>query len=190
MINGESWLKGGIACDISVIQCKNYTHQSLYQLPIKPSPNLPNMNSVYLYPYLGLFEGTNVSIGRGTGTPFQIVGRPGFEGPLQFKPMPIAGVSDHPKHEGKLCGGYQVKEVLDSSFFENPAVRLNWLIEFYKSNRTEDGPYFKSFIYKLCGTKELKAQIESGLDEEAIYESWQLELDKYKQMREKYLLYP
>ncbi|MBT8326989.1 MAG: DUF1343 domain-containing protein, partial [Bacteroidia bacterium] len=77
MLNGEKWLKNGVQCDLKVVSCKNYNHNRMYELPIKPSPNLPNMNSVYLYPYLGLFEGTNVSIGRGTETPFQIVGRPG-----------------------------------------------------------------------------------------------------------------
>ena len=87
MIQGEQWLKNDVKCSFSVVSCKNYTHDSLYQLPIKPSPNLPNMNSVYLYPYLGLFEGTNVSIGRGTKTPFQIVGRPGFEGDFLFTPQ-------------------------------------------------------------------------------------------------------
>jgi uncharacterized protein YbbC (DUF1343 family) len=122
MINGEKWLKNGVQCSLVVVPCLNYNHQTLYQLPIKPSPNLPNMNSVYLYPYLGLFEGTNVSIGRGTELPFQVVGRPGFKGSYSFTPKNIPGIADDPKFEGKLCGGEIVMDVKDSSLFANPKV--------------------------------------------------------------------
>ena len=125
MIQGESWLKNDVKCNFSIVPCKNYTHDSLYQLPIKPSPNLPNMNSVYLYPYLGLFEGTNVSIGRGTQTPFQIVGRPGFEGSFSFTPQSMPGISDHPKHEGKECGGFIVNDAKQNDFFAKPSLNLD-----------------------------------------------------------------
>ncbi len=190
MINGEKWLKEGSQCDVTVVPCGNYSHELLYELPIQPSPNLPNMNSVYLYPYLGLFEGTNVSIGRGTDSPFQVVGRPGFEGPYFFTPRSIPGVSDQPKHEGEKCGGYMVNDTQDSTFFSEGYLHLNWLIEFYKSNRAEDGEYFKSFIYKLTGDETLKSQVEQGVSEEEIRKSWQPELENYKEMRKKYLLYP
>lgn len=190
MINGESWLNGGIQCNLKVIKCDFYDHATLYKLPIKPSPNLPNMNSVYLYPYLGLFEGTNVSIGRGTVTPFQIVGRPGVKGEIEFTPKAIAGVADEPKHENQVCGGYEVHDADQEAFFTNPKLNLGWLILFYKNNRVEDGEYFKSFIYKLCGTKSLKTQIEQGKSAEEIRASWQPELEKYKELRKKYLLYP
>lgn len=190
MINGESWLKEGVACELKIVTCDNYDHATLYQLPIKPSPNLPNMNSVYLYPYLGLFEGTNVSIGRGTSTPFQIVGRPGVKGDIEFTPISIPGVADDSKHENKLCGGFEVHDAEDKSFFASPKLNLSWLILFYKNNRAEDGEYFNSFIYKLCGTKSLSAQVEQGKSADEIRATWQPELEKYKELRKKYLLYP
>jgi len=190
MIQGEQWLKNDVKCSFSVVSCKNYTHDSLYQLPIKPSPNLPNMNSVYLYPYLGLFEGTNVSIGRGTKTPFQIVGRPGFEGDFLFTPQSMPGISDHPKHEGKRCGGFIVNDAKQNDFFEKPSLNLDWFLLFYKENETENGPYFKSFIYKLMGNSSFKEQVIAGLSAQDIKQTWQPELLKYKVMRKKYLLYP
>jgi uncharacterized protein YbbC (DUF1343 family) len=190
MINGKKWLKGEVICDITVIPCLNYSHKTRYELPIKPSPNLPNMTSVYLYPYLGLFEGTNVSLGRGTELPFQVVGRPGFSGNYTFTPRSIPGVADDPKYEGKLCSGEIVKDVADGSLFANPRLNLSWLILFYQTNKASDGEYFQSFFYKLAGTKSLKTQIEQGVSEESIRATWQSDLVKYKEMRKKYLLYP
>jgi uncharacterized protein YbbC (DUF1343 family) len=190
MIQGESWLKNDIKCNFSIVPCKNYTHDSLYQLPIKPSPNLPNMNSVYLYPYLGLFEGTNVSIGRGTQTPFQIVGRPGFEGNFSFTPQSMPGVSDHPKYEGKRCGGFIVNDAKQDDFFAKPSLNLDWFLLFCKKNTIENGTYFKSFIFKLMGNSLFKEQVISGLSAQDIKQTWQPELLKYKAMRKKYLLYP
>jgi len=190
MINGESWLKGGVACELKIVTCDNYDHATLYQLPIKPSPNLPNMNSVYLYPYLGLFEGTNVSIGRGTPWPFQIVGRPGVKGEREFTPVSIPGVADDPKHRDNICGGFEVHDAEEESFFASPKLNLSWLILFNENNRPEDGKYFKSFIYKLCGTKSLSEQVEQGKSADEIRASWQPELQKYKELRKKYLLYP
>lgn len=190
MINGEGWLKGKIKCNLHLVKCLNYTHASLYQLPIAPSPNLPNMNSVYLYPYLGLFEGTNVSVGRGTDLPFQQIGRPGFKGPIAFTPRSISGVSDNPKHLAKVCGGLLVPDAQDSSLFEKAELNLDYLILFHETNMPEtDGAFFKDFFYKLCGTEELKNQIENGLSAQEIRESWQYELNKYKELRKKYLLY-
>jgi uncharacterized protein YbbC (DUF1343 family) len=181
MIDGEGWLRNKVKCDFNIVPCKNYTHDSLYQLPIKPSPNLPNMNSVYLYPYLGLFEGTNVSIGRGTQTPFQIVGRPGFNGHFSFTPQSI--------HEGKECGGFLVNDVKKSDFFERPSLNLDWFLFFYNENTPENGPYFKNFIFKLIGNSIFKDQVIAGLSAQEIKQTWQPGLDKYKTMRKKYLLY-
>lgn len=189
MINGEKWLKNEVICDLQVVTCQNYGHNMLYELPIWPSPNLPNMNSVYLYPYLGLFEGTNVSIGRGTEKPFQIVGRPGEEGDFSFTPISIPGVSKNPKHLGKVCVGYEVNDVKDSSLFNDPKLNLSYLISFYNSNKSENGSYFRDFFYKLAGNKELRMQIERGMSEDAIRKTWQPELEEYKRMRKKYLLY-
>ncbi|MGB0851129.1 MAG: exo-beta-N-acetylmuramidase NamZ family protein [Bacteroidia bacterium] len=187
MINGEKWLKNEVVCDLQVVTCGNYGHNVLYELPIWPSPNLPNMN--YLYPYLGLFEGTNVSIGRGTNKPFQIVGRPGEEGDYSFTPVSIPGVSKNPKHLGKVCIGYEVNDVLDSSLFNDPKLNLSHLISFYKSNKSENGIYFRDFFYKLAGNKELRTQIEQGMSEDEIRKTWQPKLEEYKRMRKKYLLY-
>lgn len=190
MINGEKWLKGELTCDVTVVPCDNYTHDSMYQLPIKPSPNLPNMNSVYLYPYLGMFEGTNVSIGRGTDEPFQLVGRPGFQSDFAFKPVSIPGVSDHPKYENEICTGMRVDDVANGDLFSNPRMKLDWLILFYQSNKAENGPYFKAFFYKLAGNKTLREQIEKGMSENEIRKTWESDLVKYREMRKKYLLYP
>jgi uncharacterized protein YbbC (DUF1343 family) len=189
MINGEGWLQGGVKCKLEVVACRNYKHSMVYELPIQPSPNLPNMNSIYLYPYLGLFEGTNVSIGRGTPTPFQIVGRPGYEGSITFTPKSIPGVADKPKYMGVECGGEIVNDVQDSIIFKNPGLNLHWLLLMYQANLDDNGPYFKSFFHKLCGTDQLQEQIENDWTISEIKESWQPDLRKYKEMRKKYLLY-
>lgn len=190
MIEGEAWLKNKVNCNFQIVPCKNYTHDSLYQLPIKPSPNLPNMNSVYLYPYLGLFEGTNVSIGRGTDFPFQVVGRPEFKGDYLFIPRSIPGVSDYPKHEGKECGGFVVNDVNLPRFFEQPSLNLDWFLLFYAKNTPENGPYFKNFIFKLIGNSTFKDQVIAKLSAQEIKQTWQSDLEEYKAMRKKYLLYP
>ena len=190
MINGEKWLKNEVICDLTVVSCLNYTHDSLYQLPVRPSPNLPNMNSVYLYTYLGLFEGTNVSIGRGTDFPFQVIGRPGSVGAFSFTPRSIPGVSDNPKHLGKECVGETIPDFLSDDILSQNTLNLTWLILMYENNRAEDGEYFKDFFYKLAGNKELRIKIESGMSDADIRKTWQPGLDKYKVKRKKYLLYP
>jgi len=190
MINGEKWLKNEVICDLTVVSCLNYTHDSLYQLPVRPSPNLPNMNSVYLYTYLGLFEGTNVSIGRGTDFPFQVIGRPGSVGAFSFTPRSIPGVSDNPKYLGKECVGETIPDFLSDDILSQNTLNLTWLILMYENNRAEDGEYFKDFFYKLAGNKELRIKIESGMSDADIRKTWQPGLDKYKVKRKKYLLYP
>jgi uncharacterized protein YbbC (DUF1343 family) len=190
MINGEKWLKNEVICDLRIVSCLNYTHDSLYQLPVRPSPNLPNMNSVYLYPYLGLFEGTNVSIGRGTDFPFQVIGRPGSVGAFSFTPRSIPGVSDNPKYLGKECVGETIPDFLSDDILSQNTLNLTWLILMYENNRAEDGEYFKDFFYKLAGNKELRIKIEAGMSDADIRKTWQPGLDKYKVKRKKYLLYP
>ena len=186
MINGERWLNDGDTCLLTVIPCDNYAHDSMYQLPIRPSPNLPNMQSVYLYPSLGLFEQTNVSVGRGTDKPFQVLGRPGVHPKLvyQFTPRSIPGVSDYPKHENQLCYG------VDLSNTAVDRINLEYLKFFYSiNNESTNGPYFKSGFKKLAGSDDLQQQIESGMTVEDIYKSWQPGLDAFKKIRVKYLLY-
>ena len=191
MINGENWLSNGKPCQLTVIKCKNYSHDSLYKLPIRPSPNLPTMASIYLYPSLGLFEGTNVSIGRGTDLPFESVGRPHQkEGSYSFVPRSIPGVADNPKHLGDTCNGMVLTQFAYTYILNEKRIYLEWLKLFYKTNQSDlNGAYFKSFFTKLAGTTELQRQIENDVSTEEIYASWEEDLGKFKKMRAKYVLY-
>lgn len=189
MVNGEGWLGKGIKCDLNVVQLKHYNHSMRYNLPVKPSPNLPDMASVYLYPSLCLFEGTVVSVGRGTSKPFRIVGHPGLpdEG-FSFKPVSIKGVSEHPPCEGKLCFGKDLTADADD-LKAHGRIEPKWLISSYNQLKKKE-QFFNNFFEKLAGTSTLRQQIESGLTPAQISESWKKGLDGYKQMRKKYLLYP
>ena len=188
MINGEKWLEGGTQCDITVISIENYTHQTSYSLPIKPSPNLPNDQSIDLYASLCFFEGTDVSIGRGTDKQFQIVGSPNYQVAdfeYQFTPKPNNGAK-HPKHQDKICYGYDL-----SSIAPQNKVNLKWLIEFYSAHQqnTPKVQFYNQFFTKLAGTEKLQEQIDQGLSADEIRETWQDGLDSYKTIRNKYLLY-
>jgi uncharacterized protein YbbC (DUF1343 family) len=189
MVNGEGWLGKGIKCDLTVVKLKNYSHAMRYQLPVKPSPNLPDMASVYLYPSLCLFEGTVVSVGRGTGKPFRIFGHPALpDKGFSFKPVAIKGVSEHPPCEGKLCFGKDLTK--DANDLKgNGRIELKWLTSSYKELKNKE-KFFNNFFVKLAGTPVLRQQIESGLTSTQIRESWKKGLDEYRQMRKKYLLYP
>lgn len=188
MINGEAWLKNEVQCDLKIIPVKNYTHQTPYALPIKPSPNLPNATSINLYPSLCFFEGTNVSMGRGTSKQFQVVGSPYFElksHHYTFTPQPNEGAK-YPKHQNKVCSGYDLSQ-------QQPlqALNLSWLIEFYKANK-EHAPkesFFTDFFTLLAGTKTLQQQIEAGLSETEIKASWQKDLSDFKTLQKPYLIY-
>jgi uncharacterized protein YbbC (DUF1343 family) len=183
MINGEQWLKNGIQANLKVVKMANWDHQATYNLPIPPSPNLPTDNAIALYPSLGLFEGTIVSVGRGTDHPFEQIGHPLYsKGGVMFTPQPNAG-SKYPPLEGELCKGYAFYNA------ESPrGLTLKWIIDFYQdlAPQTE---FFKDYLTLLAGTEELKKQIEIGLTEEQIKATWQPRLKEYKAMRKKYLLY-
>ncbi|WBX70188.1 exo-beta-N-acetylmuramidase NamZ family protein [Tenacibaculum retecalamus] len=193
MINGEKWLKNGIQCDLTVIPLENYTHSTQYNLPIKPSPNLPNDKSINLYPSLCFFEGTNVSVGRGTEKQFQIVGSPLFslKNDFSFTPNPNFG-SKYPKHKNKACFGYNLTENEHLN-----ALNLNWLLTFYKDyssfKNAQGYPYkesfFNAFFTKLAGTEKLQQQIKQGFTEEEIKATWKNDLDNFKVIRAKYLIY-
>jgi len=190
MINGEYWLEDHLQCELIIIKNKNYTHHSAYQLPVKPSPNLPNFQSIYLYPSLCFFEGTKISVGRGTDMPFQIIGHPAFtEYPFTFTPKSITGISQHPKFENQNCYGLNLQGYYPS--LNDPPTKLNlsWLLDFYHRfpNKKE---FFNSFFDKLAGTDLLRKQIEKNWSEKTIRDSWQEDLDHYKKIRRKYLLYP
>ena len=190
MVNGEQWLKDSIKCELKVIQVKNYNHSDFYELPVKPSPNLPNKFAVYLYPSLCLFEGTVVSIGRGTDYPFQVTGHPDYLlGSYIFVPRSIPGVATNPKHEGVYCNGQNLIGYA-REMKNNPAqLNLTWLISYYDAMKDKTD-FFTKYFTLLAGTEQLQKQIEDGWDEKQIRESWQPGLEEFKHIREKYLLYP
>ena len=190
MIQGEKWLKDSLSCDLKIISLENYTHQTEYNLPIKPSPNLPNQNSIKLYPSLCLFEGTNISIGRGTLSPFETYGYPETEfGEFEFTPKSIIGMSKYPKHENKKCYGYDLRKATKNPKYQG--FNLQFLLNAYKMINDKDRFFIKNnFFEKLAGNGELRNQIKNGLTEEEIRNSWKDDLDNYKKLREKYLLYP
>ncbi|MFV0484413.1 MAG: exo-beta-N-acetylmuramidase NamZ domain-containing protein [Bacteroidales bacterium] len=187
MINGEEWLNGGKKCDLHVVTMENWNHKTPYSLPVLPSPNLPNDISIRLYPSLCLFEPTTVSIGRGTDFPFQVAGYPDkSQGDFEFTPRSIPGKSTDPKHKGEACYGVDLRnEPLSHRF------TLKYLVDFYSKNPQKDKFFTStSFFNKLAGGDKLLQQIKSGMTADEIEASWQPALDKYKIMREKYLLYP
>ena len=185
MINGEKWLNNEVICDITVIPVKNYNHERAYSLPIKPSPNLPNDVAINLYPSLCFFEGTYISVGRGTDKQFQVIGTPYTSYfSFAFKPQPNEGAK-HPKHEGKMCTGINLEN--NNSLNE---LNLDWIIQFYElSKLTPDKPFFNSFFVKLAGTDILQKQIEAGLTSQQIKATWKDGLIKFKSIRLKYLIY-
>jgi uncharacterized protein YbbC (DUF1343 family) len=183
MINGENWLQNNVKCDLKVIPCVNYDRNMEYNLPVKPSPNLPNAQSINLYASLCFFEGTNVSVGRGTEKQFQIYGSPFLpKSDFSFTPKPNEGAKD-PVYNGKVCFGEDLSKIKKVNQLE-----LKWLLKAY--NETSDkSKFFNSFFIKLAGTKKLQEQIESGTSEKEIRKSWENGLNEFKSMRKKYLIY-
>ena len=189
MANEEGWLKNRVKCKLKVITVKNYTHKMSYTLPIAPSPNLPNQTAIELYPSLCFFEGTIISVGRGTEFPFQVIGHPDFAiGSFAFTPEPIVGVSIQPKHKGETCFGQSLKGFAETVVANDRRLHLNWLIDYYNYFKERDD-FFTPYFVKLAGTDKLQLQIESGLPEEEIRQSWQQGLIEFKKIRKKYLLY-
>jgi len=183
MINGEHWLKNRIQCNLTVIPLKNYTHQSRYSLPIRPSPNLPNDQAINLYPSLGFFEGTTINAGRGTEHQFQQYGAPFFpKSDFCYTPEPNFGAK-HPKHEGKLCYGVNLKNVEPLNF-----VNINYLIDAYKKTPKTTLFFGKTFT-KHAGNTLLEQQLKHGWSAKQIHDSWQPKIEAFKKIRAKYLLY-
>lgn len=188
MINGEGWLKGGVKCDLTVIKCKNYTHKTLYELPVKPSPNLPNQNSIYLYPSTCFFEGTNLSLGRGTAFPFQVYGSPllpdrGFS----FTPESVPGAKNPPLL-GVKCYGTDLRNALEKGIVPKPGIRLEYVISAYLDYPEKD-KYFIKYFDTLAGGTLIREQIQKGMTAKEIRDSWKPGLAKFGLIREKYLLY-
>jgi len=190
MINGEKWLKNGIQCNLTVIPCANWTRDIVYNMPIKPSPNLPNYQSIQLYPSLCFFEGTVVSAGRGTDFPFQTYGHPLIsKGDFEFKPRSIAGASKNPKFKGQICKGEDLRKVNIDHLRSRQQLDLSFLLKGYADlNKKTD--FFNTFFEKLAGTKQLRQQIIKGKSEAEIRMSWHKKLNEFKIIRKKYLIYP
>ncbi len=190
MINGEGWLKGKIQCNLTVIPCKGYTHSMTTALPVRPSPNLPNHLSILLYPSLGLFEGTVVSVGRGTDYPFQVFGFPNFpDKGFRYIPVEKRGASLNPPYKGKPVYGIDLRDYSVNYFLDRREIILDWLIYSY-NNYPEKDKFFNNFFNLLAGTSLLRQQIESGLTPSEIRATWQPALEQFKLLRKKYLLYP
>jgi uncharacterized protein YbbC (DUF1343 family) len=183
MINGEKWLKNGAQCKLTVIPCLDYNRKMEYSLPQKPSPNLPNDQSINLYASLCLFEGTNVSVGRGTEKQFQIYGSPFLtKSTFNFTPKPNFGAKD-PLYNGKECFGEDL-----TAYPKLTRLELKWLIKAYQ-NTSDKTKFFNPFFTKLAGTKKLQQQIESGISENKIRKSWKNGLTAFKKMRMNYVIY-
>ena len=185
MINGEGWLKDSAQCKLEVIPVANYTHSAAYSLPVNPSPNLPNDLSVALYPSLCFFEGTIVSVARGTRFPFQALGHPDKRfGDSVFTPGSIPGMAKNPPYENQVCYGLDLRNKEPERNLD-----LSYLIRFYNLAEDKDR-FFNSFFDKLAGNKQLKERIKAGWTEEQIKAEWQEDLKAYMLTRSKYLLYP
>lgn len=186
MVNGEGWLNDGVHCELTVVGIPGYERNVIYELPVKPSPNLPNWESVYLYPSLCFFEGTIVSVGRGTDKPFQIFGHPEMRGDYSFIPESKAGASK-PLLEGQRCRGMDLTEyALDYAI--NPAqLRLDWLIDAY--HQLNGKAFFTNYFRLLSGDNQLQRDIENGKSIDEIRASWVSDLEAFKSIREKYLIY-
>ena len=186
MVNGEGWLKNGVTCDLTVIPIQDYNRNAIYELPVKPSPNLPNWESVYLYPTLCFFEGSIVSLGRGTETPFQVYGHPDMRGSYTFTPKSTSGASK-PLLEGQRCRGENLVEYAHDYAHNANELHLEWIIEAYQQLKGKD--FFIDYFRLLAGDKQLRRDIENGKSADEIRASWADDLEAFKAIREKYLLY-
>ena len=195
MINEEGWLPNNLKVDLITILVENYAHDKYYKLPANPSPNLTDMKGIYLYPSICLFEGTHVSLGRGTDAPFQRLGHPKYPNKdYIFKPQATYG-SKNPPHKDTECYGYDLTNIDIKAMQMDTLINISYILDFYKNFPKEEKFFImnkdnSSFFDKLAGTKEFRAQIMAGASEEEIRASWKADLDNYKALRAKYLLYP
>lgn len=187
MINGEGWLTDKRKCELTVIPCKNYKHSTLYELPIPPSPNLPNIKSIYLYPSTCFFEGTVMSLGRGTSLPFQVYGHPDYKGGnYSFTPQSISGAKNPPLL-GKKCYGVDLSGT-DDKYIRKQGIDLSYVIDAYK-NLNIGSKFFTSFFDLLAGCSYIREMIEQGCDADEIKARWQDDVTKFKKQRAPYLIY-
>jgi uncharacterized protein YbbC (DUF1343 family) len=198
MINGEGWLLNKVKCNLKVIKMANYSHASIYVLPVPPSPNLNTQLAIQLYPSLCLFEGTVISLGRGTQRPFTMLGAPSLAGKYvySFNPVSIPGMSEHPLYQDSVCFGLNFEKLDFESLHSKKQINLQWLFEFYKAYPDKeiffDASRSKQIgnFDKLAGTTLLRKQIIEGASEQTIRKSWEPALSRFKAIRKKYLLYP
>jgi len=187
MVNGEGWLPDDRKCDLEVITCDNYTHQTLYNVPVPPSPNLPNMKSIYLYPSTCYFEATPVSLGRGTSKPFQIYGHPNMKGyDFSFTPRSMPGAKNPPQLN-KECYGVDLSGLPDEKIFEE-GIDLSYVIDAY-NNLNIGNHFFRPFFEKLIGVDYVREMIMQGRPAEEIEAMWTDDVEKFKEQRRPYLLY-
>ncbi|MCW5907256.1 MAG: DUF1343 domain-containing protein [Chitinophagales bacterium] len=187
MVNGEKWLPNGMRCNLTVVKCLNYDHTKRYSLPVKPSPNLPNDVAIYLYPSICFFEGTDVSVARGTDFPFQAIGSPNsLLKDFSFTPESKPGAKS-PPHLGKVCYGLDLR----TTDMQKEGIQLSYLIKML-ANHKDKATFFlaNNFFDKLAGNAELRKQLLADMSEEQIKATWQKDLQAYKEMRKKHLLYP
>jgi uncharacterized protein YbbC (DUF1343 family) len=185
MINGEGWLPDRKKCELEVVKMRFWTRDTFYSIKIKPSPNLPNDHAIALYPSVCFLEQTAISIGRGTQTPFEVIGSPLLkELPYQFTPIDIKGMAIDPPHENQLCYGYDLRK--DP---EPKKVSLKYLIDMYTIYPDKE-KFFGQYFDNIAGNSELKEQIKQGMTEDQIRATWQKDLDAFKEKRKQYLLYP
>jgi len=187
MVNGERWLPKSRVCDLTVIPCKNYTHQTMYELPIAPSPNLPNMKSIYLYPSTCLFEATPVSLGRGTEFPFQVYGHPNMKGyDFSFTPRSVPGAKNPPQLD-KKCYGVDLRGMSNEEIWKR-GLDLTYVIDAYR-NLNMDDHFFRSFFELLMGTDTIRKMIKQGKSADEIKATWKDDVENFKVQRKPYLLY-
>ena len=187
MVNGEKWLDDSLQCALTVVPLGNYDRNAIYKLPVKPSPNLPNWESVYLYPSLCLFEGTNVSVGRGTETPFQVYGHPSMTDGFVFTPRTTEG-HRAPLYSDKDCHGKDLTEYARRYRNNERKLNLSWIIDARQQLKNDD-KFFNNYFIKLVGVSDLQQKIDSAFTEDEIRSSWKDGIDNYLIIREKYLIY-
>ena len=184
MIKGEKWIENSEKLDLEVIKVDDWDHTMEYELPVRPSPNLPNQQSILLYPSLCLFEQTTVSIGRGTSYPFQVIGHPNYKDKsFSFTPVSV-DEERKPKHEGNESYGIDLRKIEVKK-----ELNIKYLINFYNKLKDNDSDFFGKYFYRIAGNKKLENQIKDGISEKEIRSSWQIKLSQYKKKRKKYLLY-
>jgi uncharacterized protein YbbC (DUF1343 family) len=190
MINGEKWLDKQVQCKLKVIKVQQYNHDSMYELPVRPSPNLPTMPSIYLYPSLCFFEGTPYSVGRGTDKPFECVGKAGItKGDYVFTPRSIPGVAEHPPMEGKECRGFLLSSFAMNYVRGSGKLYLFLLLDLYR-NDPDQAHFFTDFFDTLAGSDQLRKHLIEGKSEGEIRSYWIQDLQRFRLTRKKYLLYP